>query len=47
MGITGRGGLRLQDKWQDGPRTYLGLTTRGFPNLLDLEDRPAILAHFA
>jgi cation diffusion facilitator CzcD-associated flavoprotein CzcO len=26
-------GLRLQDKWHDGPRTYLGLTTRGFPNL--------------
>ncbi len=33
MGITGRDGLRLRDKWQDGPRTYLGLTTHGFPNL--------------
>jgi hypothetical protein len=25
--------LRLRDKWLDGPRTCLGLTTRGFPNL--------------
>jgi cation diffusion facilitator CzcD-associated flavoprotein CzcO len=33
MGIVGRDGLRLQDKWRDGPRTYLGLTTHGFPNL--------------
>ncbi|HEU5387276.1 MAG TPA: NAD(P)/FAD-dependent oxidoreductase [Streptosporangiaceae bacterium] len=33
MGITGRDGLRLRDKWADGPRTYLGLTTHGFPNL--------------
>lgn len=31
--IRGRGGLRLRDKWQDGPRTYLGLATAGFPNL--------------
>jgi len=33
MGITGRDGLKLKDKWEDGPRTYLGLTTHGFPNL--------------
>ncbi|GAC1608377.1 MAG: NAD(P)/FAD-dependent oxidoreductase [Ramlibacter sp.] len=31
--IRGRGGMRLRDKWADGPRTYLGLMTRGFPNL--------------
>jgi len=31
--IRGRDGLRLQDKWADGPRTYLGLATAGFPNL--------------
>jgi cyclohexanone monooxygenase len=31
--ITGRGGLTLKDKWKDGPRSYLGLTTAGFPNL--------------
>ena len=33
MGITGRDGQALADKWADGPRTYLGLTTEGFPNL--------------
>ena len=31
--IRGRGGMRLQDKWADGPRTYLGLMVEGFPNL--------------
>ena len=31
--ISGRGGARLKDKWQDGPRTYLGLGMAGFPNL--------------
>jgi cation diffusion facilitator CzcD-associated flavoprotein CzcO len=31
--IRGRGGRRLQDKWAAGPRTYLGLSIAGFPNL--------------
>ena len=31
--IRGRGGLTLKDKWQDGPRTYLGLMAAGFPNM--------------
>jgi cyclohexanone monooxygenase len=31
--IRGIGGQRLQDKWAQGPRTYLGLMTHGFPNL--------------
>ena len=30
--ITGRNGIRLADKWADGPQTYLGLTTCDFPN---------------
>jgi cation diffusion facilitator CzcD-associated flavoprotein CzcO len=30
--ITGKGGLKLKEKWHAGPRTYLGLTTAGFPN---------------
>ena len=33
MGITGAGGLTLSDHWADGPRTYLGIMARGFPNL--------------
>ena len=34
MDIRGRGGLPLREKWDAGPRTYLGLMTAGFPNLL-------------
>jgi len=30
--IRGRRGLPLREKWRDGPRTYLGLMTAGFPN---------------
>jgi cation diffusion facilitator CzcD-associated flavoprotein CzcO len=33
MGIEGRDGLALTDHWADGPTTFLGLQTRGFPNL--------------
>jgi cation diffusion facilitator CzcD-associated flavoprotein CzcO/acetyl esterase/lipase len=31
--LRGRDGRPLKDKWADGPRTYLGLATAGFPNL--------------
>lgn len=32
--IKGREGLSLKDKWaQDGTKTFLGLQTRGFPNM--------------
>ncbi len=31
--IQGRGGQTLADKWAEGPKTYLGLMTAGFPNL--------------
>jgi cation diffusion facilitator CzcD-associated flavoprotein CzcO len=31
--IRGRRSLALKDKWRAGPRTFLGLTTAGFPNL--------------
>ncbi len=31
--IVGKNGIALKDKWSDGPRTYLGLNTAGFPNL--------------
>jgi cation diffusion facilitator CzcD-associated flavoprotein CzcO len=30
--IRGDGGRSFKDAWADGPRTYLGLTTAGFPN---------------
>jgi len=31
--ITGRGGQTLNRKWAEGPKTYLGLMSAGFPNL--------------
>ena len=31
--IVGRGGQALKAKWSAGPRTYLGLSSAGFPNL--------------
>ena len=31
--IRGCGGRTLADKWQEGPKTYLGLMTAGFPNM--------------
>jgi cation diffusion facilitator CzcD-associated flavoprotein CzcO len=33
MGIRGRGGLALVDYWAEGPSTFLGVATHGFPNL--------------
>ncbi len=32
LDIRGKGGLALRDKWAEGPLTYLGLSTTGFPN---------------
>ena len=31
--MRGRGGRTLGDKWEAGPRTYLGLMSEGFPNM--------------
>jgi cation diffusion facilitator CzcD-associated flavoprotein CzcO len=33
MGIRGRDGLALDTHWADGPTTFLGIQTAGFPNL--------------
>lgn len=33
MGIRGRDGVALVDEWADGPQTFLGIQTTGFPNL--------------
>ena len=45
--IRGRDGLRLQDKWEAGPRTYLGLQVAGFPNMFTITGpgSPAVLAN--
>ena len=36
MNIRGRGGVALEDAWEAGPRTYLGLQVAGFPNLFTI-----------
>ncbi len=33
---VGVGGTTLREKWEHGPRTYLGLATAGFPNLFTI-----------
>ncbi|HZQ87185.1 MAG TPA: NAD(P)/FAD-dependent oxidoreductase [Acidimicrobiales bacterium] len=32
MGVRGRRGVALEERWADGPRTFLGVQTAGFPN---------------
>lgn len=34
--IRGEGGLSIQDKWAEGPKTFLGIQIAGFPNLFML-----------
>jgi cyclohexanone monooxygenase len=45
IGIVGRNGLPLAEKWKDTTRTYLGLMVRGFPNLFTVTgpQSPSIL----
>ncbi|MCA9830340.1 MAG: NAD(P)/FAD-dependent oxidoreductase [Dehalococcoidia bacterium] len=33
MDIRGKNGLALKEKWEAGPKTYLGLSSAGFPNM--------------
>lgn len=33
LGITGRDGLPLKEAWEEGGKSYLGLSVAGFPNL--------------
>ena len=47
MDITGRGGRKLVEKWEDGPRTYLGLQISGFPNMFTITGpgSPSVLSN--
>ncbi|MCL4166865.1 UNVERIFIED_CONTAM: hypothetical protein GTU68_005321 [Idotea baltica] len=36
ISITGADGQQLKDKWNDGPLTYLGIQSAGFPNMFTL-----------
>jgi len=33
MGVVGRSGVPLTEYWAEGPKTFLGIQTAGFPNL--------------
>ena len=45
--ITGKSGITLQEKWAAGPRTYLGLSIAGFPNLFTISGpgSPSVLSN--
>ena len=45
--ISGRGGRKLKDKWEFGPRAYLGLQMEGFPNLFTITGpgSPSVLSN--
>jgi len=47
LGISGRGGQSLAQKWADGPQTYLGLAIAGFPNLFTITgpQSPSVLSN--
>lgn len=47
MDIRGRGGKTLKEHWAEGPRTYLGLMTAGFPNLFTITGpgSPSVLSN--
>lgn len=47
MDIRGRDGLSLEEKWADGPHTYLGVAVSGFPNLFTITGpgSPSVLSN--
>lgn len=47
--IRGRGGVSLRERWAEGPRTYLGLSVSGFPNLFTITGpgSPSVISNMA
>ena len=45
--IRGRDGAELKNVWKDGPKTYLGLSIHGFPNLFTITGpgSPSVLSN--
>ena len=45
--IQGRGGQLLRDKWAEGPHTYLGLMSAGYPNMFAITgpQSPSVLTN--
>ena len=46
LDIRGRDGVKLSDKWADGPRTHLGIGVDGFPNMFMVGGPQAPFANF-
>jgi cation diffusion facilitator CzcD-associated flavoprotein CzcO len=46
--VRGRGGRLLRDDWAGGPRTYLGVSVEGYPNMFIMvgPGSPAVLAQY-
>jgi cation diffusion facilitator CzcD-associated flavoprotein CzcO/acetyl esterase/lipase len=47
VAVTGANGMTLEDKWEHGPATYLGLMTTGFPNFFMITgpQSPSVLSN--
>jgi len=47
MDVEGRDGLAIDEKWADGPETYLGLSVHGFPNVFTITgpQSPSVLSN--
>lgn len=45
--VRGTNGVSLKEKWEDGPRSYLGLQVAGFPNLFTITGpcSPSVLSN--
>ncbi|GAA4683265.1 NAD(P)/FAD-dependent oxidoreductase [Pseudonocardia yuanmonensis] len=45
--IRGKNGVSLKEKWGEGPRSYLGLSVAGFPNLFTITgpSSPSVLSN--
>jgi cation diffusion facilitator CzcD-associated flavoprotein CzcO len=47
MNVVGRGGVKLNDIWQQRPTAYLGISLAGFPNLFMLNGPTAPVGNFS
>jgi len=47
LGVRGRHGVSLSQQWEDGPHTYLGVASAGFPNLFMITgpESPSVLSN--
>jgi cation diffusion facilitator CzcD-associated flavoprotein CzcO len=47
LNVKGRGGKTLDDAWKQGPRSYLGISVAGFPNLFTITgpQSPSVLTN--